>query len=250
MHISILNRFNMVCFLSVLLSSAFAQDSFLNKENTQRLQELIESPERSTPLRDRNQYRHPLATLSFFDVRPEQTVVEIWPGGQDGWYRSILQPYIETSGTYIGLQESSNFPEPVTQVTPGTADRVLVFRAHGFMIYDRPAQEYYAAIFAMLKSGGLFGIVDHRGNEAIPQDPAGKNGYVNQSHVEMLATNAGFKLLAQSEINANLKDSKDHPSGVYSLPPTLRGSLINRSRRAKMREIGESDRMTLKFVKP
>ncbi len=250
MRVSNLNRFLLICISSFSLFSAFAQERLLNEENIQRLQELIDSPVRSTELRERNQYRHPLDTLDFFDVKPEQTVVEIWPGGQSGWYRSILQPYIESFGTYIGLQEDSGFPEPVSQVAANSADRVLVFRAHGFMIYDRPAQDYYDAIFALLKPGGIFGIVDHRGDEAISQDPTGENGYVNQSHVEMLAANAGFVLLAQSEINANTKDSKDYPNGVYSLPPTLRGSLINRSLRARMREIGESDRMTLKFIKP
>ena len=119
------------------------------------------------------------------------------------------------------------------------------------MIYQPPAvQEYYNAIFAMLKPGGIFGIVDHRGDEAVPQDPEGENGYVNQSHVELLAKNAGFELVAESDINANPLDTKDHPDGVYSLPPTLRGSILNRGLRTRMREIGESDRMTLKFVKP
>ena len=106
----------------------------------------------------------------------------------------------------------------------------------------------------MLKPGGIFGIVDHRGNEAVPQDPEGENGYVNQSHVIALAKSAGFELIAQSEINANSKDSKDYRDGVYSLPPTLReslvGRLINRGSKSEMLEIGESDRMTLKFIKP
>ncbi|MBL4582731.1 MAG: hypothetical protein JKY29_13035 [Gammaproteobacteria bacterium] len=92
--------------------------------------------------------------------------------------------------------------------------------------------------------------MDHRGNEAVPQDPKGENGYVNQSHVIMLAENAGFELIGQAEINANSADGKDHPEGVYSLPPTLRGSFINRRQRARMQTIGESDRMTLKFTKP
>ncbi|PCJ26687.1 MAG: methyltransferase [SAR86 cluster bacterium] len=224
-----------------------AQESFLSEENLQQLQQLIDSSGRSDEARARNQYRHPLQTLDFFDVRPELTVVEIWPGGQGGWYRSILQPYIGGTGNYIPITQDSGFPNAPTA---SMADRVLVFRAHGFMIYEKPTQKYYNAIYQMLKPGGIFGIVDHRGDEAVPQDPNGENGYVNQSHVINLAEEAGFELIAQSEINGNLKDNKGHRNGVYSLPPTLRGSLINRRLRAEMREVGESDRMTLKFINP
>lgn len=235
------------CFL---LGTATAQETFLSEENLNRLQALISSTDRSEDLRVRNQYRHPLPTLDFFDVRPGLTVVEIWPGGQGGWYRSILQPYIAGTGTYVPVRESSTFPAAVDAVPANSADRVLVFRAHGFMIYDLPAQEYFDSIYSMLKPGGIFGIVDHRGDESVPQDPEGENGYVNQSHVIMLAKNAGFELIATAEINANPADTKDYDDGVYSLPPTLRGSLLNRPFRARMREIGESDRMTLKFMKP
>lgn len=239
------------CCFSLLGSLSIAQETLLSQSNRAQLQELIDSPNRSEDARVRNQFRNPLPTLDFFDVRPELTVVEIWPGGQGGWYRSILEPYITGNGTYVPVREASGFPEPVTDlVANNSADRVLVFRAHGFMIYEPAAQDYYHALFAMLKPGGIFGIVDHRGDEAVPQDPAGENGYVNQSHVIMLAENAGFELLGRAEINANSMDNKDHPDGVYSLPPTLRGSLINRRFRAEMVEIGESDRMTLKFVKP
>jgi len=228
----------------------YAQESFFDSETRAELQGLIDSPDRADELKARNQYRNPLETLEFFEVLPELTVVEIWPGGQGGWYRSILQPFIEGKGTYIPVRDASAFPEPVAEVPDNYADRVLVFRAHGFMIYEPPAQSYYHAIYSMLKPGGIFGIVDHRGDENIPQDPTGENGYVNQSHVIMLAENAGFELLSESEINANPLDTKNHPEGVYSLPPTLRGSLLNRSLRASMREVGESDRMTLKFIKP
>ena len=216
-----------------------------------RLDSLINSETRPEGLRERNRYRNPLETLMFFEVRPDQVLVEIWPGGQGGWYRSILEPFFAGGpGTYIPVPDASAFPDPVPEVPDGTADRVLVFRAHGFLIYDNPAQAYYDGIFRMLKSGGIFGIVDHRGNEAEPQDPRSENGYVNQSHVVMLAGNAGFELIDQAEINANALDTKDHPDGVYSLPPTLRGTVLNRRLRERMLTIGESDRMTLKFRKP
>ncbi len=239
----------LLCVLSGWSISLSAQDPLLSEANRARLQELIDSPNRPEALKARNQYRNPLPALDFFDVRPELTVVEIWPGGQGGWYRSILEPYISGTGTYLPVRSNSDFPAPLQDVADNSADRVLVFRAHGFMIYEHPAQDYFDAIYRMLKPGGIFGIVDHRGDESVPQDPAGESGYVNQSHVLMLARNAGFELVAESEINANPKDVKGHPEGVYSLPPTLRGSRLNRRLRAQMREIGESDRMTLKFIK-
>jgi len=239
--------------ISVLLlgiaPNLFAQAQMLNDQLRAELQTLIDSPNRSEDARARNQYRNPLETLDFFDVRPELTVVEIWPGGQGGWYRSILEPYITGRGSYLPVRSTSEFPNPVSNVPPGSADRVLVFRAHGFIIYDPPIQSNYDTIYAMLKPGGIFGIVDHRGNESVPQDPTGEDGYINQSYVIELAENAGFELLDQAEINANPLDTKDHRDGVYSLPPTLRGTTLNRRARARFLEIGESDRMTLKFIK-
>lgn len=215
-----------------------------------KLRAIIAGPQRSDAHKARDRYRHPFETLTFFGVEPNLTVVEIWPGGQGGWYREILTPFLRGRGHYIPLTGRAAFPDPVKAVPDGGADMVLVFRAHGFMIYDRPAQSYFNAIYRMLKPGGIFGIVDHRGNEAVPQDPKGKNGYVNQSHVLELAAKAGFKLLAESQVNANPKDDKAHPNGVWSLPPTLKGSRWDAAARKKYLAIGESDRFTLKFYKP
>ena len=233
--------------LSALPNLALAE---LSQAESTSLEELINSESRSEKARARNKYRNPLETLTFFDVKSDQTVVEIWPGGQGGWYRSILEPYLEKNGNYIPVRSRDAFPEPVSKAPDNTADRVLVFRAHGFMIYGNPAQQYFDSIYKMLKPGGVFGIVDHRGDEAIPQDPKGENGYVNQSHVLMLAKNAGFEFIESAEINANPADTKDYPSGLYSLPPTLRGTKFNTELREKVLKIGESDRMTLKFRKP
>lgn len=233
------------------MTSAFADTAATLSENERStLRTLIDSDTRSDKARARNKYRNPYQTLNFFGVKQDQTVVEIWPGGQGGWYRSILEPYLKDSGNYIPVRSKDAFPKPVKKVADGSADRVLVFRAHGFMIYEKPTHKYYDALFKMLKPGGVFGIVDHRGDESIPQDPDGENGYVNQSHVIKLATDAGFKLIASAEVNGNPKDTKDYPSGLYSLPPSLKGSALDKELRAKVLAIGESDRMTLKFVKP
>lgn len=231
------------------MSAATAQTA-LSETEINSLKNLIDSENRSEKARARNKYRHPLETLSFFDVKSDLTVVEIWPGGQGGWYRSILEPYLAGDGNYIPVRSGDAFPEPVDKAPDNNADRVLVFRAHGFMIYDKPAQDYFNAIYKMLKPGGIFGIVDHRGDENIPQDSKGENGYVNQSHVLMLAEKAGFKLLAESEVNANPLDTKDYPKGLYSLPPSLKGSTFDSELRERVLNIGESDRMTLKFIKP
>ncbi|MDT8399206.1 MAG: methyltransferase [Pseudomonadales bacterium] len=215
-----------------------------------RLEALANSEHRSESLRARNPYRHPVETLLFFELRPDQTVVEIWPGGQGGWYRSILEPFLQASGTYIPVPDDSAFPGPLEEVPDGIADRVLVFRAHGFLIYDKPLLSYYAALYRMLKPGGIFGIVDHREFETREQDPKSENGYVKESYVIALAESVGFEFVEKSEINANPLDTKDYPDGLYSLPPVLKGTFFNRSLREKVLAIGESDRMTLKFRKP
>lgn len=198
----------------------------------------------------RDKYRHPAETLKFSGLEPNMTVVEIWPGGQGGWYRDILEPFLAGKGKYIPVRSKSAFPKAVDNVPYGKVDMVMVFRAHGFIMYDDPAQAHVNAIFAMLKPGGVMTIVDHAGDEAIPQDPKGENGYINESHFRALATKAGFILLAESDINRNAKDDKNHPRGVWSLPPTLSGSLPFTDKRAKFLAIGESDRFTLKFTKP
>ena len=219
-------------------------------ESKARLITIIDGDTRRDAHKRRDRYRHPLETLTFFGVEPQLTVVEIWPGGQGGWYRSILEPFFAGHGHYIPVSQRSGFPNVAEAVADNSADMVLVFRAHGFMIYGQAPQKYFDAIYAMLKPGGIFGIVDHRGDEKVAQDPRAANGYVNQSHMIKLATAAGFELLASAEINANPKDTKDHPNGLYSLPPTLQGSLPFTSAREHFLEIGESDRMTLKFYKP
>ena len=223
----------------------------------------------------RDRYRHPYETLSFFGVRPGDTVVEIWPGG--GWYTEILAPYIlqgggtyyaaangnglagararmeQDSGLYGGVRLASfpagmnNASEP--RVPDGTADVVLTFRnVHNWMMGETPfAEEAFRQMYAMLKPGGTLGVVDHRLPETSDSARERSSGYLKVSTVRRLAEAAGFRLVAESEINANPNDTTDHPSGVWTLPPALR---LGDQDRARYLAIGESDRMTLRFVKP
>lgn len=232
-------------------ASSAAEHSVSSQATQAKLRTLINSDTRPAKHKARDQYRHPLETLTFCGVEPEMNVVEIWPGGQGGWYRRIIEPLMEEGGgKYIPVTNRSAFPDRVKDFSYGAADMVFVFRAHGFMIYAEPAQDHVNAVFEMLRPGGRLCIVDHAGDGTVPQDPEGDNGYVNESHFRNLADNAGFELIASSDHNRNPKDDKDHPRGVYSLPPTLSGTLPLTKERKVFLEIGESDRFVHKYVKP
>ena len=238
--------------LTAAFANAHAADHMVSSEETQAtLRTYIEGDARPNKQKARDQYRRPFETLTFCGVEPDMTVVEIWPGGQGGWYRRIIEPFVtDGGGHYIPISGRSEFPGEVKDVSYGEADMVFVFRAHGFMIYDEPAQDHVNAVYSMLRPGGALCIVDHAGDEAIPQDPEGDNGYVNESHFKMLAETAGFELVATSEHNRNPKDTKDHPRGVWSLPPTLSRSIPGTPARKRFLAIGESDRFTHKYIKP
>lgn len=230
---------------------ALAQDHGASSTETRAKIEVLVAGDRPDAHKARDRWRNPVETLVFFGIEPGMTVAEIWPGGQGGFYRRILEPLIEAGGgRYIPVNEDTPFPAAVPDLPHGAVDLVLVFRAHGFMIYNHPAQDYVNALYHMLRPGGVFGIVDHAGDESVPQDPKGENGYVNESHFRAMAEKAGFRLIAQSDINRNPRDTKDHPRGVYSLPPTLAGTLPLSKDRQAFLDIGESDRFTLKFIKP
>ena len=221
----------------------------------------------------RDKYRNPAATLAFFGVKPTDTVVEIFPGR--GWYSEILIPYVgQGGGTYYaampqrgfagfktfqqtnaaayGPARTAVFPvraEGEAGVPDGTADVVLTFRnVHNWAMGDEPYAELaFRQLFAMLKPGGTLGIVDHRLPESADVTREKSSGYLKTSTVRRLAEQAGFRLAGASEVNANPKDTTDHPAGVWTLPPTLE---LGDKDRAKYLAIGESDRMTLKFIKP
>lgn len=242
------------------------------------LQRVIAGNQRPAEHKARDKYRHPQQTLEFFDVKENMTVVELWPG--EGWYTEILAPYLKDKGKLYAAHFSADADLPyhkkvlekfvnkmhkqpkvygkveLTELEPpehlkiapdGSADRVLTFRnVHNWMKNDQAAA-VFSAIYKALKPGGILGVVEHRNNALKPQDTKTESGYLSEDYVIALARNAGFEFLGKSEINANSKDTKDYPSGVWTLPPSL---ALKDKDRNKYLAIGESDRMTIKFIKP
>ena len=241
------------------------------------LEKIMAGEHRSEANRARDQYRHPAQTLKFFGIKPDMTVIEISPGG--GWYTDILGPYLKDHGQYVAASYDVEVPDQpayryrqhkallerfagapdlydaeIVRFSPldsidlgpaGSADMVVTFRnAHGWAGSDLTGQ-VMAAFFEVLKPGGVLGLVQHRAPEGA--DPKAGNGYVPEAYVIEMAEAAGFKLDARSEINGNPKDTHDHPEGVWTLPPSLE---LGDTDREKYMAIGESDRMTLRFVKP
>lgn len=241
-------------------------------------QTALDGAQRSDANKQRDQYRHPRATLEFFGLREDMTVVEISPGG--GWYTEVLTPLLREKGTLyaahyalnggspyyrkslgkflVKLAEAKDFYQQVivTQLQPpliaetapaGTADLVVTFRNVHSWINAGTGAAVLEAAYKALKPGGVLGLVQHRAQPGSSVVGQADNGYVLQKQTIDLVEAAGFKLVASSEINANPKDSADHPEGVWTLPPGLALKDVNRE---KYLAIGESDRMTLKFVKP
>jgi predicted methyltransferase len=228
---------------------------------------------------DRDKYRHPAETLEFFGFKPTMTVIDIGPG--DGWYSELLAPALAKKGHYMptsgdpngpadsqrtfGAQKYAAFlakaPELYGNVTPiiiadpkapkltnadGTVDMVLAMReAHG-MKNDGLLDAWLAEIQRVLKPGGVLGIEEHRAAADADADATSKKGYLPEKWLIDHVVAAGFKLAGKSEINANKNDTKDYAEGVWALPP----SYANKDKdHDKYAAIGESDRMTLKFVK-
>lgn len=243
-----------------------------------RLAAALASPTRDPKNVVRDQYRHPAQTLAFFGLKPNQNVVEITPGG--GWYTEILAPYLKDGGQYVaamydpaipnqpqyryrqstamserfantqvyGKPEVRNFdPKAPTFGPAGSADLVLTFRNAHNWVDDGTADAYFKAFYDVLKPGGTLGVVDHRAKPGTDIETMKTSGYLTEALVIELAQKAGFKLDAKSEVNANPKDTADHPKGVWTLPPTNQHDAKDD---AKYKAIGESDRMTLRFVKP
>ncbi len=229
---------------------------------------------------ERDKYRHPKETLLFFGIRPDMTVVEVWPGG--GWYTEILAPFLHHQGTYYAAwfatswektpaymnRVEKNFdlktaarpdiygkliktyllaPAYVDAAPKGSADMVLTFRNVHNWAKAGNADAMFKVFYDVLKPGGILGVTDHRAAPGTPFEQQITSGYMTEAYVIETAKKAGFRLAGRSDVNSNAKDTKDHPEGVWTLPPTLR---LGEKDREKYLAIGESDRMTLRFVKP
>lgn len=268
----------MTLIAALLVPSLFGSIANAQTEVNPKLTAALSNDLRQEANLQRDVYRHPGETLSFFDIKPTDTVIELWPGGR--WYAEILAPYLASDGHYIAANFDANPPEGVTlpgyQIRLGkafqqwvsdnntalgnasvlafdpprlaslgddnSADVVLTFRnLHNWAMKEQ-LENVFDAAYQVLKPGGVFGVVEHRAKPGMDS----KSGYMVQDEMIALAEQSGFELIASSEVNANAKDSKDYPKGVWTLPPSLR---LGEQDKEKYLAIGESDRMTLKFVK-
>ena len=227
----------------------------------------LTAPTRTPANVARDKYRHPGETLTFFGVTPGQTVVEYSPAG--GWYTEILAPLLKDRGTFYAAQGAGRgfdalktkldadpatygkvklVPWPTVEAIPaGSVDTLVTFRNVHNMVMRGTEAETFRQFFALVKPGGVLGIVDHRLPESRDSAVEKSSGYLKVSTVRRLAEQAGFVLEASSEVNANPRDTADWPDGVWTLPPGLRKGEVDRD---KYLAIGESDRMTLRFRKP
>lgn len=262
----------------LILMLALSITPALSAENSHLLN-AINGEQRSEQNRLRDTARHPQQTLEFFGVSPNATVIEIWPG--KGWYTEILAPYLKQGGgQFIAagfplnagpkwrqnmqqalqdhLAKKPQYYDAVRFVEVGppsfwslgkdnSADTVLTFRNVHNWVKGGYAKEMFQASFAVLKPGGVLGVIDHRAKPNTDIETMKKSGYMTEQSVIKLAQEAGFVLESTSEVNANPKDTTDHPKGVWTLPPMLR---LGDQDKAQYLAIGESDRMTLKFRKP
>lgn len=262
--------------VALLLSSAALAGSMSISE---RVAMGLQGDHRSEGNKARDQYRHPAETLEFFGITDGMTVMEIWPGG--GWYTEVLAPALRDHGKLIiatwdpevedqpsyrydlpkkMAENFANNPQVYDQVAveyfsppespslgdAGSVDMVVTFRnTHGWVNAGK-AQDIFNEFARVLKPGGTLGVVQHRADDGADPAVTAKQGYVSEQVVKELAKNAGFVFEDSAEINANPKDSKDHPKGVWTLPPSFR---LGDEDKAKYAAIGESDRMTLRFRK-
>ncbi len=257
-----LNRFILVLVLSLVCTSLTAHD----------LKGAVSSEDRTPKNMLRDSARNPVETLSFFGIKSDMVVVELSPGG--GWYTEILANYIHYPGTLIAAHWSkdsdiayfrrgrANFEKKISEkpmygrveivdldselADADSVDAVLTFRnLHNWL--GPNMDNIFSNTYKALKPGGVFGIVEHRAKPGTSMEVMKKSGYVTEAHALEIARKHGFELVAKSEINANPKDTADHPKGVWTLPPVYR---LKDKDREKYSAIGESDRMTLLFKKP
>ena len=268
----------LINFLFCLLFSFLSFESLISDD---ALKKAILSEDRTAEYVQRDRYRNPLGTLSFFQIKKNMTVIELQPSGgisPTGWYTEILAPFLRKNGLLIAahfnpsesewrknmrrtfeekvkydknynkIQMSMLSMPPRKLTKDNSADMVLTFRNLHNWLKSGYLKEVFQVSYNALKPGGIFGVVEHRAPDNFEISDMKKQGYVSEKLTIKLAKEVGFILKDKSEINANPKDSKDHPNGVWNLPPTLK---VNDDKdRNKFLNIGESDRMTLKFIKP
>jgi len=279
MHLLNLQRLHHLAVAAILAASGITAHA-APQDRDDPLKTAIAAPTRTPAFVARDAARHPYETLSFFGATPAMTVVELSPGG--GWYTEILAPYLRDRGRYIaavpdpaspneylrnqtirlqqklaadpglyGKVEIAIFEPPgkLDYARPGSVDLILTFRnLHNWLaLGEDNLKRVLRSAYDALKPGGVLGVVEHRLPENRLQDSSASSGYMHESFVTRMVESVGFKLAGKSEINANPKDTADHPNGVWALPPTYRNKDVDR---ARYEAIGESDRMTLKFVKP
>jgi predicted methyltransferase len=244
------------------------------------LDEAVAGDHRSEANRARDVYRHPKETLLFFGLQPGMTVVEIWPSA--GWFTEVLAPVLRDEGKYyaarfaVSSDKAPDFlkerdkvflaklaarPDVYRNVVPteilaplyvdaapkGSVDMVLTFRNVHNWAKAGNAEAMFATFHGLLKSGGILGVEEHRAKPGTSFEDQVKSGYMTEQYVIESAEKAGFRFVGKSDVNANAADTKDYPDGVWTLPPTLK---LGDKDRARYLAIGESDRMTLKFIKP
>ena len=270
-----MKTFRYLAFPLLLLGSTGSQ---ADESTAALIDRALAGDHRSAENKARDQYRHPKETLRFFGLRPDMTVVEITPGG--GWYTEVLAPVLKERGQLIVASFGSDHPVEYLagihdrymdklDADPGTygrvrriifqapdylgalgdesVDMVLTFRNTHNWIKFGTASDIYKAMYRVLKPCGTLGVVQHRADPDADPVTAAKQGYVPEAYLIDMLEGIGFRLVTRSNINANPRDTKDHPEGVWTLPPTDR---LGDQDRDKYTAIGESDRMTLRFAKP
>lgn len=274
-----ITRACMNCCLGILLATAASLPAAAAKAGTALIEQTLEGDHRSTENKARDQYRHPRETLKFFGLQPTMRVLEITPGS--GWYTEVLAPVLKDNGQLVVASFGEDHPveylanvhnkymqkldaDPDTYshierilfqedntylpaLEDESVDMVLTFRNTHNWIKLGEAEAIYQAMHRVLESCGTLGVVQHRAAAGADPKASAEQGYVPEAYMIDMLEDIGFQLTDRSEINANPKDSRDHPEGVWTLPPTYR---MGETDRAKYAAIGESDRMTLRFIKP
>ena len=273
---------NPVITISLLVSSVFfsGNPSYSNDlQNKEVLERSLQGSHRSEANRLRDKYRRPVETLTFFGVKPNSNVVEITPGR--GWYSEILAPLLRANGIFTAViydadltdnaylkklngfyktklgdspeiysnvqLEEINHKSPVFDLD-SSADFVLTFRNVHNWAKSGTTDEMFRSFYKSLKTGGVLGVVEHRARAGTPLSQQIKSGYMTEQFVIKTAEKAGFVFNAGSDINNNSLDAKNHKNGVWTLLPVQRG--LSAKEKSVYAKVGESDRMTLKFVKP